>query len=85
MLFLLAKNECLLNCSKTKCSSETSNGIVREEQGETVKEGSPEESIAVRGLYKWTDVDGKIYSVIYVADENGFRPEGEHLPRPVQA
>jgi len=35
---------------------------------------------AVRGSYSHTDVEGNTYTVTYVADENGYRAEGGHLP-----
>lgn len=62
-------------------SSETSNGITQEESGQVVNGGSEDESIAVRGSFQWTDRNGQTYSVTYVADDNGFQPEGAHLPK----
>jgi len=35
---------------------------------------------AVRGSYSYIDADGQEYTVNYVADENGYRAEGTHLP-----
>ncbi|XP_063697907.1 flexible cuticle protein 12-like [Culicoides brevitarsis] len=58
---------------------ETSGGIKHEEDGKVI---DPETSgIAVRGSYSFVGDDGVTYTVNYVADENGFRPEGKHLPR----
>lgn len=62
-------------------SSETSNGIIQQESGQVVNEGSDDASIAVRGSFQWTDENGQTYSVTYVADDNGFQPEGAHLPK----
>ncbi|XP_044738498.1 endocuticle structural glycoprotein ABD-5-like [Chrysoperla carnea] len=60
---------------------ETSNGISQEEQGE-VKEISPEEGLLrVVGKYSYTGPDGVLYTVTYIADENGFQPQGDHLPK----
>lgn len=42
--------------------------------------GSENEALAVRGQFKYTGADGVVYSVNYVADENGFQAEGAHLP-----
>lgn len=64
-----------------KHSSETSNGIKQEESGKVVNEGTKDVSIAVRGSFQWTDKNGQTYSVSYVSDDNGFQPEGDHLPK----
>lgn len=34
------------------------------------------------GSYSYTDPEGNIITVNYVADENGFQPTGDHLPTP---
>ncbi|XP_004524496.1 larval cuticle protein 8-like isoform X1 [Ceratitis capitata] len=59
---------------------ETSNGIKEDAQGELHNEGSENEAIAVRGSYSFVADDGQTYTVTYVADENGFQPQGAHLP-----
>ncbi|KAJ2951867.1 hypothetical protein O0L34_g4111 [Tuta absoluta] len=59
---------------------ETSNGIAAQEEGQVVNPGSENEAIAVRGQYSYTGPDGVVYSVTYIADENGFQPQGAHLP-----
>lgn len=38
----------------------------------------------VRGSYSHIGPDGKKYTVQYVADRNGYRAYGDHLPVPVQ-
>lgn len=40
------------------------------------------ESGSVSGSFSYTGPDGVQYSVRYTADENGFHPEGDHLPTP---
>ncbi|KAK3921710.1 Endocuticle structural glycoprotein SgAbd-2 [Frankliniella fusca] len=63
-------------------SIETENGIRQEEEGTVSNVGSNSESTAKQGSYSYTAPDGTPISVRYVADENGFRPVGEHLPTP---
>lgn len=60
---------------------ETGNSIQAEEAGQLKNIGG-EEAIAVHGSYSYTGDDGQQYTVNYVADENGYRPEGAHLPTP---
>lgn len=58
---------------------ETSNGISQQESGQLQNAGQENESIAVRGQFSYT-LDGVTYTVTYIADDQGFRPEGAHLP-----
>lgn len=58
---------------------ETGNGIQASEQG-TLKRVEEEEAIAATGEYSYTDPDGNLVRVSYIADENGFQPTGDHLP-----
>ncbi|XP_055373343.1 flexible cuticle protein 12-like [Condylostylus longicornis] len=60
---------------------ETSDGTSRQEQAELRNIGTEQEAIAVRGSYSWVADDGQTYTLNYIADENGFQPEGAHLPR----
>ncbi|KAK6621290.1 hypothetical protein RUM43_011596 [Polyplax serrata] len=43
-----------------------------------------ENSVAqiIQGSYSYTAPDGQVITVNYVADENGYRAEGAHLPTP---
>ncbi|GJQ70339.1 hypothetical protein Trydic_g22773 [Trypoxylus dichotomus] len=59
---------------------ETSNGIAANEQGQLKNAGSDNEILAARGQFKYIGLDGVTYTVTYTADENGFKPEGAHLP-----
>ncbi|KAF7269291.1 flexible cuticle protein 12-like [Rhynchophorus ferrugineus] len=59
---------------------ETSNGIQQQEQGTLQNAGTENEVIQVRGSFTYTGPDGVTYTVTYIADENGFQPQGAHLP-----
>ncbi|XP_026467230.1 larval cuticle protein LCP-17-like [Ctenocephalides felis] len=56
---------------------ETSNGVKAEEQGNLQGE-----AIVAQGSFQYTAPDGTPVQVTYVADENGFQPQGSHLPTP---
>ncbi|XP_014094702.1 larval cuticle protein 65Ag1 [Bactrocera oleae] len=59
---------------------ETSNGISEQAQAKLLNEGSDAEAISVQGSYSFVADDGQTYTVNYIADENGFQPQGAHLP-----
>lgn len=61
---------------------ETGNGIIAEEHGQ-FKPGSKEDEGVeqVQGSYQYTADDGTPVRIEYVADENGFQPTGEILPK----
>ncbi|XP_037952211.1 endocuticle structural glycoprotein SgAbd-4 [Teleopsis dalmanni] len=52
--------------------SETADGQVLEEHEELI--------LVQSGSYSYMDPEGNIITLRYVADENGFQPEGDHLP-----
>ncbi|XP_066145222.1 pupal cuticle protein 20-like isoform X2 [Euwallacea fornicatus] len=58
---------------------ETENQIRQQEVGEQRVIGN-EQATNVRGSYSYVTPEGQQISVNYVADENGFRAEGDHLP-----
>lgn len=67
-------------------SYETENGIQAQEQGElrTFARSADSESegaaVVAQGGFSYTADDGTPISLTYVADENGFQPQGAHLP-----
>ncbi|KAF4520082.1 hypothetical protein B566_EDAN014187 [Ephemera danica] len=65
---------------------ETGNGIRAEESGYVKQLGGrgeeDSEAQVMQGSYSYTGPDGVLYTVNYIADENGFRAEGAHLPTP---
>ncbi|XP_017048572.1 larval cuticle protein 65Ag1-like [Drosophila ficusphila] len=58
----------------------TSDGVAAQEEGVLQNVGSDHESLAVKGSYSYVGPDGVTYVVTYIADENGFQPQGAHLP-----
>ncbi|XP_026738105.1 flexible cuticle protein 12-like [Trichoplusia ni] len=60
--------------------SETSNGIRQQEQGQLKNVGTENEALEIRGQFAYTGPDGVLYTVTYIANENGFQPEAAHLP-----
>lgn len=57
------------------------NGIKVEEQGTIKRVGDVDVSVQ-QGQISYIDNDGNTYYLRYVADENGFRVQGDHLPTP---
>ncbi|XP_072943008.1 uncharacterized protein [Epargyreus clarus] len=55
---------------------EAENGIYAEENGVATN------GVEAQGGYTYTGDDGQIYSIRYTADQNGFVPQGDHLPTP---
>ncbi|XP_063821347.1 endocuticle structural glycoprotein ABD-4-like [Ostrinia nubilalis] len=61
-------------------SYETGNGISADQKGELKKVGDVE-ALDVQGQYQYPGENGNI-QLTYTADENGFQPQGAHLPTP---
>lgn len=55
---------------------ETAEGQILEEHEELV--------LVQTGSYSYMDPEGNIITLRYIADENGFQPQGDHLPVPPQ-
>ena len=62
-------------------SYETSDGVSRTEEAEVKNAGTENEILVVRGTISWYAPDGQQYTITFIADENGFQPTGEHLPK----
>ncbi|KAJ8924963.1 hypothetical protein NQ315_001128 [Exocentrus adspersus] len=56
---------------------ETGNGINAQEQGDARGDGTK-----AQGGFSYTAPDGQQIQIQYTADENGFQPQGAHLPTP---
>lgn len=63
-----------------KWSYETGNGIKAEEEGHVEDAGSENEAMKAEGGFSYSSDDGQAISLKYIADRNGFQPEGAHLP-----
>lgn len=67
-------------------SYETANGIRGQEQGTLKRSNNPAETsdvIVASGSVSYTAPDGTVITLNYQADdENGFQPQGDHLPTP---
>lgn len=45
--------------------------------------GVPDQEAQVaQGQFSYVDPEGNEISLTYIADENGFQPQGSHLPTP---
>lgn len=62
-------------------SAETSNGIAFSEEGGLKNVGTDNEVLEVRGQYSYVGDDGKTYTIIYIANEGGYQPQGAHIPQ----
>ncbi|CAD7083179.1 unnamed protein product [Hermetia illucens] len=63
-----------------KFAYETSDGVSRSEEAQLKNVGTENEALVVRGTITWIAADGQSYTLNYIADENGFQPQGAHLP-----
>jgi len=55
--------------------------VSRSEEAELKNPGTEQEALSVRGTITWIAADGVQYTLNYIADENGFQPQGDHLPK----
>ncbi|XP_075232920.1 cuticle protein CP14.6-like [Lycorma delicatula] len=61
---------------------ETENGIASQASGILQNPGTEIEAQVQSGSYSYTSPDGTPITVNWVADENGFRADGAHIPQP---
>lgn len=61
---------------------ETAHGIRARARGEPALPGPEGPAVVQQGAFEYVGDDGQTYSVQYVADENGYQPQGAHLPVP---
>ncbi|XP_049865989.1 endocuticle structural glycoprotein ABD-4-like [Pectinophora gossypiella] len=63
---------------------ETGNEINAEESGyvKNFGKGEGEEVQVAEGKFSFKTPEGTLISLTYIADENGFQPQGDHLPTP---
>ncbi|CAG4937432.1 endocuticle structural glycoprotein SgAbd-8-like [Colias croceus] len=59
-------------------SFETGNGISADQKGDLKKVGDVE-ALEVQGQFQYPGENGNI-QLTYTADENGYHPQGDHLP-----
>ncbi|XP_053956177.1 endocuticle structural glycoprotein SgAbd-8 [Anastrepha ludens] len=62
---------------------ETGNGINAQESGYVKNADDPCNAVlTAEGSFSYTSPEGQAFLVTYTADENGFQPQGDHLPTP---
>lgn len=55
----------------------------KQSQDATIKQVDKDTVIqAMQGSFEYKGDDGQVYALTYTADENGFVPQGAHLPVP---
>ncbi|KAJ8721935.1 hypothetical protein PYW08_004337 [Mythimna loreyi] len=61
---------------------QTSNGISGRADAVAKPAGKDEVTLDVSGSNSYTAPDGQVISLVWVANENGYQPQGAHLPTP---
>ncbi|KAL7734129.1 hypothetical protein ACLKA6_011809 [Drosophila palustris] len=78
---VITKLDSDVNAEGYKFGFETSDGTAHNADAQLKDVGTEHESQVVHGSYSWVDEKtGEKFTVSYVADENGFQPQGAHLP-----
>ncbi|KAJ8731543.1 hypothetical protein PYW07_004707 [Mythimna separata] len=63
---------------------ETNNGIAGQAEA-VVKTVGKETALEVTGSNSYTAPDGEVITLTFIANENGYQPQGAHLPTPPPA
>lgn len=64
-----------------KTESQNRPSTYEDEQGNLIQTDS---TLVKSGSFSYTSPEGIPISLNYIADENGYRPQGDHLPKPVE-
>ncbi|XP_041976351.1 larval cuticle protein LCP-17-like [Aricia agestis] len=63
-------------------SFETGNNIITDANGQLKNIGAEEPALEIQGQVKYQSDDGTPIELTYIANENGYQPQGAHLPTP---
>ncbi|KAK3924536.1 Endocuticle structural glycoprotein SgAbd-3 [Frankliniella fusca] len=61
---------------------ETEDGVRRQEVGQLRQLGGQDVAEVVQGQVQYSDREGNQFDLRFTADENGYHPQGAHLPQP---
>lgn len=78
----VVRNESAVNPDSYEYAYETSNGISAQATGQLKEVSKDESAIVSRGQYGYKSPEGEDILITYIADENGFQPQGASLPTP---
>lgn len=63
-------------------SFESGNGIAAEANGALKNIGAEEPALEIQGQFQYPSNEGGLIQLTYVANENGYQPQGNILPTP---
>ena len=61
---------------------ETENGIVGQAAAQVKNIGKDEVALEITGSNQYKSPEGELVQLTYIANENGYQPQGSHLPTP---
>lgn len=67
-------------CISFAARFELDNGQKAQAAGVLKNAGSENAAVEARGSYEYVDPEGHSHSITYVADENGYQPQGADIP-----